>query len=370
MAAGMRVCLVTPYSPREVSGVGQVVVNLAKGLKEKGHEVTTFTKSTEEDAQEIPGLVEIDYVGLRLIGGLLLAFRILWRILKDRRQFDIFHLHSISSLTLATAIFGSILGRPRALTLHGKFPPFSNKISGAIFKLKERMTLAFSSKVTCVSQDTKDFYRLDSAIVVRNGVDTSRFLPDDGERQRIRAEMGIGRSIVLLFIGRWVAHKGIYDLIELTKDLTQKGHDLKLLLVGSGEEENVRKAIGDSSLKERAIPVGRVDDVVPYYQGSDLLILFTSSLEGIPLTMLEAMACQVPCVATSVSGIGEVISDGVDGFLIQEGDKAALEKAVVNYIDNQEHFADMRRNAREKVKSEFDLNGMTEGYMGIFESLI
>ncbi len=370
MTTGMRVCLVTPYSPREISGVGQVVLNLGKGLRERKHDVMVLTKFSRNGPSGTPGLVEIDYREVRLVGGLLLSIGMIWRMLRERKRIDIVHLHSISSVTLACAVIGSILGKPRVLTLHGRFPRPKSSVSSMWFGLKERMTLAFSKAVTCVSKDTKDFYRLDNAHVVWNGIDTSRFVPDLESRKTTRERLGLGDSFTLLFVGRWVAHKGIYDTIQLTGDLIHKGEDVRLILVGSGEDEKVRRSIDETSIGSRVVIAGRVEDVVPCFQSSDMFILFTSPLEGLPLTLLEAMACQLPCVATSVSGIQEAISDGIDGFLVKEGDFPGLKKVVVEFIEKQENYQNIGVNARKKVENRFDIAKMTRAYLDIYASIL
>jgi glycosyltransferase involved in cell wall biosynthesis len=366
MTTGMRVCFVTPYSPKEVSGVGQVVANLGKGLSTRKHDYTILTKHVEEGT-DIPGLVEITYKQIRFFGGLLLILGAFKEILRERLNIDILHLHSISSLTMASAILGRLLGIPTVLTLHGKFPQSQ---VGHWFKLTQRLTISLSSCVTCVSQDTKDFHQLTSAIVVRNGIDTTLFVPDSLARERMRSMLGLGGSFTLLFVGRWVAHKGVGSVIQLTKELDRKRMDVKLILVGSGDEKDIRNVVAELSIEDRVILVGRVDDVVPYYQCSDLFLLFTSPLEGLPLALLEAMACGLPCVASSVSGITEVIEDDVNGFSVEEADEKGLERRVIEIIEGRSDMDGIRKRARVTLVRKFGLDRMTEDYIRVFSSLL
>ncbi len=370
MMRGMKVCLVTGYTPREVSGVGEVVVNLGKGLQERDHDSVILTKSSREGGLSVPRLAEINYRNIRFVGGLLLVLGAARWILKNRKNIDILHSHSINWLSAICTVMGRALGKPCVLTLHGRFPVSSNRLSNVFFGLAERIAIAFSSKTTCVSQDTKDHYQLDSAIVVLNGIDTLKFHPDPEKRRGLREELELGDSFVLLFLARWVAHKGIFDTIEVVKDLLGGNTDLKLLLVGSGDDEEVREVMKRSSSEKDILPIGKVDDVIPYYQCSDMYVLFTSPLEGLPLTILEAMACGVPCIATSVSGITEVISDGVDGFLIKPGDRGGLDRALRLCVKSRTDLKEVSMKAREKVEKEFSLGGMTDNYLQIYSSLL
>jgi len=364
----MRICFVTPYSPKEISGVGQVVVNLGRGLEEKKHSSIILSKTSKEEGHEMPGLVEIDYRSIRFVGGFLLILRTLSWILRERKNIDILHLHSISWHTAASALLGRVIGIPRLLTIHGKFPPPSNRISNTAFRLKERLAITMSSRMTSVSLEAKEPHHLDSTIVIRNGIDTSRFRPNPEERLRMREDLDLGESFALLFVGRLDAQKGIYELIDVVSRLALKDVDLRLLLVGSGEDEEVRNTIGEFSLENQTIWVGKAEDVLPFYQCSDLFILF-SYLEGIPLTLLEAMACELPCVATSVGGMPEVITNDVNGFLVEPGDKEALENRVLWCLENRESLRKVSRNARSAIESMFDLERMIDDYLEVYESL-
>lgn len=370
MWARMKVCHVTPYSPREVSGVGQVVANLSKALRERKHSSMILTKSSMGSHHNIYGLSEIEYKKIRFVGGLLLSLQAMIRIFRARKNIDILHLHSVSWLTTSCALIGLVLGIPRVLTLHGRFPSLPNRFLNALFGLEEKLVIRLASKTTCVSRDTREFYELDRAEVVWNGIDTSRFRPDPEERAKWRESFGLEESFVLLFLGRWVAHKGIYDLIGITRNLIPKKAGLKLILVGSGEKERVLSTVRKSSLEEEVLPIGRVEDVVPFYRCSDLYILFSSPLEGIPLTLLEAMACGLPCIATSVSGIREVIRDGENGFLVEQGDKEALEKRVLRCIEDRKRLENISKEARKTVKKRFTMARMAEDYLRVYATLL
>lgn len=365
----MKVCLVTVYSPREITGVGEVVVNLGKGLQERGHDFVTLTKSSEEDLPSISRLVEIKYKRTRLIGGLLLILGAMYWLMKERKNIDLLHLHSISWLTTACALLGTFLGIPRVLTLHGKFPALPHRIPNAFFRLNQGLIVRFSNSITCVSEDTRRHHGLDAASIIYNGVDSSRFRKDPDGRNGKRMELGLGDRFVLLYVGRLDINKGIRELIEVIGGLIHKNADLRLLIVGSGDDEMVSRCIRENHLEKHATMVGRVENTVPYYQSSDLFVLF-SAFEGIPLTLLEAMACGLPCLATSVGGIPEVITDGVDGYLVQPGDKKLLNAAILRVLENEGAVRAVSSEARMTIENRFSSSRMIDEYMGVYESLI
>jgi glycosyltransferase involved in cell wall biosynthesis len=365
----MKVCQVTAYSPREITGVGEVASNIGRGLEEKGHDYVILTKSSQLDGPGTTNLVEIDYRNIRLVGGILLVLGAAYWLLKERKGIDLLHLHSISWLTAIFSLLGRVLGIPRVLTLHGKFPSPSRMVSNAVFKLSERLALAHSSTVTCVSEDTRSHYGLDSARVVHNGIDTSRFAQNQEVRVSRRQDLGLGDSFVVLFIGRLDVNKGICELIEVIGSLVQNGMDLNLLIVGSGDDQMVEACLRENSLDDKGVMVGRAENPVPYYQSSDIFVL-PSAFEGIPLTLLEAMACGLPCVATSVGGMPEVIVDGANGYLVQPGDKESLSQAILRVHGDKIESKGVSEKARITIENRFSSSRMLDDYLDVYGSLV
>lgn len=369
MIRRMKVCLVTVYSPREITGVGEVVVTIGKGLLERGHDFTVLTKSTEDGGPVLPQLAEIEYRDVRFFGGLLLVIGALIWLFRERKNIDLLHLHSVSWLTASTAVLGAVLGIPRIVTLHGKFPSLSNRFLNAVFNLSLWLVVRYSNLVTCVSEDTRGHHKLDSAVVIRNGIDISKFSLDMEGRRAKREELELGRSFALLYIGRLDVNKGIREIIQVAGDLVSEHADLRFLIVGPGDEEMVRACVRERSFEKNAIMVGGVEDPVPYYQSSDAYVLF-SAFEGIPLTLLEAMACGLPCVATTVGGIPEVIVDKVNGYLVQSGDTEGLRKTLAHVLENRDEIQGISSKARTTIENRFSSSRMIEDYLGVYESLV
>ncbi len=368
MILRMKVCLVTAYSPREITGVGEVVTTIGRGLLDRGHDFTVLTKSTEEGGPGIPQLTEIRYRDVRFFGGLLLVIRALLWLFRERKNVDVLHLHSVSWLTASTAVLGAVLGIPRVMTLHGKFPSLSNRFLNAVFNLSLWLVVRYSNVATCVSEDTRGHHRLHSALIIYNGIDASKFHHDSGERQAKREELELEGRFTLLFVGRLDINKGIRELIEVIGSLVPEHPNVELLIVGPGDEELVKECLQEHSLDKHAIMIGGVEDTVPYYQSADAYVLF-SAFEGIPLTLLEAMACGLPCIATSVGGIPEVVVDNVNGYLVTPGDTEGLRQAVIRVLGNEDEPQEVSSKARTTIENRFSSTKMVENYLGVYESV-
>lgn len=136
--------------------------------------------------------------------------------------------------------------------------------------------------------------------VVNNAVDTSVFCPDLDKRLAVRKELGLGDSFVVCHIARMCKEKNQMFMLEVFKELLKKENNAKLLFVGDGElkQEIIQKA---KSLKimDNIIFTGFKTQVADYYKASDVF-LFPSICEGLGLSLIEAQACGLPCVASNM----------------------------------------------------------------------
>ncbi len=188
--------------------------------------------------------------------------------------------------------------------------------------------------VTCVSEAARrsllEEFRLSSGktTVVLNGVDGHYFCPAE-RPSTLKRELGIATSDrLLLDVGRLAPEKRVDVLLEALLRLRQEGERITCLIAGEGgEEQKLRHQAEKSGVAPYVRFLGFHRDLRPYYRGADLLVL-PSRTEGLPTVLLEAMACGVPCVATRVGGVPEVITDGVDGWLVEAGSAGALAEGI------------------------------------------
>jgi glycosyltransferase involved in cell wall biosynthesis len=115
--------------------------------------------------------------------------------------------------------------------------------------------------------------------------------------------------------------------------------------------------------------VGWQDDVVPYLNAMDVFAL-PSLFEALPFSVLEAMACGKPVVATDVGGVREIIQDGKSGFLIQRGDTEALVECIQKLADDRGLRERLGRDARELVVKEYSERQMLEKTMDVYRDVI
>ena len=156
-------------------------------------------------------------------------------------------------------------------------------------------------------------------------------------------------------MGRLEKRKGIYDIIEAAKYI--KNPDVIINLYGDGNPEEFQKLVMDNNLQEKVQIKGWIsgDKKNEIFQASDVLILPSYS-EGLPMSILEAMAVGLPIISTPVGGIPEAVEDGVNGFLIQPGDYKALAEKIDILANDKQLREQMGQNGYKIAKEKFDVD--------------
>ena len=160
---------------------------------------------------------------------------------------------------------------------------------------------------------------------------------------------------VVITIGRLVPWKGVNELIEMVPALTSKYPDFRLVVVGDGpESEKLRVLCKEISAEPYVIFTGKVshEETLAFLRSSDVFVL-NSRYEGLPHTVIEAMAYRCPVIATNIEGTREAVEDGRTGITIEAGNKQQLEKKIVFLLENEGARKEMVEQAYENVRNKF-----------------
>lgn len=187
----------------------------------------------------------------------------------------------------------------------------------------------------------------------------------------VKAQLGIPEnSSVIGKVAVFRSQKRLWLWVELALRLLKKHPEVHFLLVGGGEwKSRIEKQIRDSGKEQQFHLVGVQKDVVPYLRAMDIY-LSTSEFEGLPIAMLEAMACEVPVVATRAGGIGEVIQHGKHGFLTEVDEWEALETWCLRVLENPELQRRLALAARAQVVENFSMNRMVAQLEAIYDEVL
>ena len=164
------------------------------------------------------------------------------------------------------------------------------------------------------------------------------YVPNGTEdRFFIAREFPQGAANNLLFVGTWLDRKGVYYLAEAFAILARKNPALRLTVAGcSAAEAEVKKMFARETWdRVTVIPFIKRDEILELYAGHDIFV-FPSLVEGMPLTLLEAMASGMPVVTTNTSGMADVVEEGVNGLLVPTADAEALALSVEKLCESVE----------------------------------
>jgi sugar transferase (PEP-CTERM/EpsH1 system associated) len=204
-------------------------------------------------------------------------------------------------------------------------------------------------------------------LLINNGVDTDAFRP------AVAQEYKAGSHFVIGTVGRIQDvknHAGLVDaFIRLRAMLPEHASRLRLAIVGDGPLLPVLKAqVNAAGIADAVWLPGARNDIARIMQGFSVFTL-SSIAEGTPVTLLEAMACGLPVVATSVGGIPETVVDNVTGKLVPPSDPDALANALAFYVRQPESLSAHGAAARERIERNYSITAMVSAYADLYDEL-
>jgi glycosyltransferase involved in cell wall biosynthesis len=287
---------------------------------------------------------------------------------------DVRHLHAhfAHGTTTITWLAAAITGLPFSFTGHARdiYAPELNPKGWLRRKLH-----AARFVVTCTQANVEHLRRIapDARLhLVYHGLsaDFTRLLAADGPAPEAEGALRV------LGVGRLVAKKGFDTLVDACALLRERGVPFEARIVGQDDKDGVALR---AHIAERGVPVALPGPVGPAellaeYRRADALCmpsrLLPNDRDGIPNVLVEAMAAGTPVVATGVSGIPELVADGVNGLLVPPDDPAALADALVRVHADRALAARLTANGRATVRERFDGERLAQDLAALFEAAI
>ena len=270
------------------------------------------------------------------------------------------------------ALLSRLTGVPSVTTVHGK-----NYSSAKWYRRAAYRAAARHSRMIAVSEGIADFLADDVGVArerlttIRNGIDHEAFAPKAGVRAEIRAELQLTpEQPVIGCLGNLYPVKGHTHLLDAAATVCKKYPDAMFLFAGRGHLlESLQRQTDRLGLTRNVRFLGFREDSTRLLMAMDIFAMPSLS-EGLPLSILEAMAAEKAIVASAVGGIPEVLREGESGLLIPPGDPAALAGAVLRLLDDRQAARRMGETARRQMVADFSLTTMTATYERLYESLM
>jgi glycosyltransferase involved in cell wall biosynthesis len=371
----VRLTIVHVLSSFGMGGQERVALDLARTQKRAGHDVLAISLAGEPHG---PLADEFRAAGARVLSapkrrgvdvGLvpqLAATFLLERV-------NVVHTHNPQPLIYA-APAGRIARKRVVHTKHGINPDKGRRL--VLRRAAARFAHMYVAVSELTAQASRDAHEVPERKlrVINNGVDLSRFPGvDAAARAAVRAELGIpADAFVIGTVGRLSSEKDHALLVRAAAPVV--GPDVHVVIVGGGEQENALRAqiaMLPNGASASVHLAGLRRDVPRVLAAFDVFAL-SSRLEGLPLVLPEAMAMQLPVVATAVGGVPNVVRDGETGWLVApgEGADAGMRARFEELRDDRAACRRMGMRAREVALAEYSAERMASDYMALYREVL
>jgi len=369
MSRRLRIGIACPYTWDVPGGVQAHVRDLAENLIALGHTVSVLTPVDDPDRADLPAYVvpagravPVPYNGsvARLVfGPLSLARTRRW--LREG-GFDVLHVHeptvpSVSMLACfaangpLVATFHTATARSRALQV------FGTALQPALEKVAGRIAVSPAARRVVVEHLGGD------AVLIPNGVDVARFAGAE-------PLLGRGDAPTVLFLGRLdEPRKGLAVLLEALPELAELVPDVRLLIAGPGDVEEVRQAV-PPSLRSRVELLGMVSeqDKPRVFASGTVYCAPNTHGESFGIVLVEAMSAGTPVVASDLEAFRRVLEDGANGVLVPVRDAGALAAALGSLLLDGPRRRQLAATARRAVRS-YDWSTVTRQVVEVYETV-
>ena len=364
------------FIPSRNGGVEVVVSNLAPHLAKLGYDVTCYNRTDREAVKRRKaGELMREYRGVRLVwtptvnrrGMAAMSSSIIASVMTAFSRYDLIHYHTEGPCVFCW--LPRLMGKKVVVTVHGldhmreKWGRFASRY----ILLGEKAAVRHANSIIVLSEGVRKYF-LDTygreTVFIPNGIDPAETRP----ACEITKQFGLAPQEYILFLGRLVPEKGIHYLIEAYKSLQT---DKKLVIAGGSSDTNdyVKQLYAMAEDCPSIIFTGFQKGLVleELYSNAYLYVL-PSDLEGMPLTLLEAMNYGCCCVTSDIGECADVL-DG-SGFTFPRGNVNALRDTLQDLCDHPEKAETKRDEAREMIASKYTWKDITAKTDKLYRELL
>lgn len=363
-----------------IGGAQTHTLALSRALRARGIDVIAVTRPhpgtpAYEEVQGIP-TYRVGMQGGRAIAGMSYLAAGLALLVREQQRYQILHCHQmISPMTLAL-MARALPGKRLVINPHGRGPRGDvaklTRLRPLTGKLRVAAALRWGDAFVAIAREIHDELRTmgvqeERIWDIANGVDVERFAPAaPDERMDLRRRLGLPDGKLVVFVGRLTVAKALDVLLNAWAQRDATLADAHLILVGDGElRDDLMRQMHALGMAQSVVFTGSTNDTAAYLRACDAFVL-SSRTEGMPVALLEAMACGLPCVATCVGGSVEVLEDGTSGRLVAPEDAAALAKALAEALATPAWGI----HARRRIQDRYAIDAVAQRYVTLYESLL
>ena len=360
-------------------GSGIVGSELGKELAERGHTVHFIASALPTRLTQLSERVrfhEVEMMSYPLFEHqpYTLALATKMATVAETENLDLLHVHYAIPHSISAILARESLKPKRRLpvitTLHGT----DITLVGAdrSYLPITRYGIVQSDGVTAIShylkEATREIFHFDDIEVIPNFVCQTDYQRHGVET--LRQELAPHNEPLLVHVSNFRPVKRPVDCVEILAQVLQKGIKTRLIMVGDGSERtNVEHRARCLGVYDSCAFVGKQPKIVDYLSASDVLLL-PSEQESFGLAALEALACELPVIASRVGGLPEVVTDGETGFLSEVGDVEKMANDAAHLLTDNDFRQEMGRRARESAISRYRTDLIIPRYVEFYEKIL
>jgi len=365
-----KICLVTHFFPPHTGGIEKVSYEQSSRLTGSGYEFNVLTSKVKGQIEHpTKGIRVFAYSGLKLAERFGVPYPIL--TLKAYKQFaqvikecDLVHAHG--HVYMSSYLAGKLANKykkPFIVTQHNTWIDYKSWLN-VMENLNDltigKSVLKLADRILTVSKETMKYVlRLGAektkVSVMYNGVDTHCF--HTAKKGASREKLGLPENQkIILSVRRLVYKNGLDTLIDSVALVTQDNPDVLFVVAGKGPSKQlIENRIKELGIEDNVKLMGFVpDELLPiYYNAADYFVLPSASGEGLPLVLLEAMACGLPVIATAVGGTPEIVDHMKNGVLVPPMKPDVMAKALSKLLKKEAIGRCIGEEAKKNIKNQF-----------------
>jgi len=297
-------------------------------------------------------------------------------LLHKRNAYDILHAHLAFSPAVAAAIAGKLIGK-RIIVKFGNSAEFGD-VQQSYKSWRGRLRMAILRRWADIiitldpqmeAEALADGFARERVLCMDNGIDAIEFNPCDN-KAAAKQKLGLGPNPLVLYTGRFTLQKALPVLLKSFKQVLSSNPDLKLILLGNGEEKgNLMSLAQELGVAELVSFCDPVNDVRPYLDAADIFVL-PSLAEGISNSLLEAMSAGLACIATNVGGNPIALENGNCGLLVAPGKVDEMSAALSKLGSHKDERSRLGNKARQRILDRYDFKVVGRQYSRLYEHLL
>lgn len=291
--------------------------------------------------------------------------------------------HSVSPKAgLLASIAGWVTRVPNRLhTFTGQVWMTKKGVSRWFLKLLDIIIVTLNTNILVDSFSQQDFLikegvlSKDLSIVLGSGsisgVNVNQFQPSKIHRNLIRKQFNIKDDcVIFLFVGRLKKEKGIFELIEAFKNVSEQHNDVALLIVGPDEEELKQELVSRLETSKEFVRFIDFTKVPEQYMAASDVFVLPSYREGFGSVIIEAASCGLPSIGSNIYGLSDAIKLEETGFLVPVRSSKPLEEVMLKLVNNDKLRNEMGTNARKRAIYHFSQDNITLEILQLYKRLV